>query len=137
MREANVERRKAMADKIKISIEDADAYFAPGNHPMGSAWLAVKEPARREEYLKEAIRQMCAELKTDLTAMAANGTFVPPRYDYAIFERALFIMMRSGAVADGTLSGPKWFGVADDDVKARRSRAEERWLAEEIAVSIE
>lgn len=126
-----------MSDTIAISIADADAYFAAGNHPMSAAWMAVKEQPKRAEFLQEAIRQMCAELKTDLTALEPNETLVPPRYDFAIFERALFILMRSGAVANGSLSGPKWFGVADDDVKARKSQAEERWLAKEVSISLE
>ena len=126
-----------MSDTIAISINDADAYFAAGNHPMSAAWMAVNEKPKRAEFLNEAIRQMCAELKTDLTALEPNATLVPPRYDFAIFERALFILMRSGAVANGSLSGPKWFGVADDDVKARKSQAEERWLAKEVSISLE
>ena len=126
-----------MSDTIAIAISDADAYFAIGNHPMSAAWLAVKDEQKRAEFLQEAIRQMCAELNADVTALDANDTLVPPRYDYAIFERALFIMMRSGAVANGNLSGPKWFGVADDDVKARRSQAELRWLGSEVSISLE
>lgn len=126
-----------MSDTIAIAISDADAYFSIGNHPMSAAWLAVKDEQKRAEFLQEAIRQMCAELNADVTALDVNDTLVPPRYDYAIFERALFVMMRSGAVANGNLSGPKWFGVADDDVRAKRSQAELRWLASEVSISLE
>lgn len=123
-----------MSATIAISIQDADAYFAPGNHPMSRAWRKVTDENQRKEFLEEAIRQMCAELRTDVTTFAVNGTLVPPRYDYAIFERALFILFRSGAVADGSMAGPKWFGISEDDSKATRSKAEMRWLPHQVDV---
>lgn len=109
------------------SLKVANAYFAEGNHPMSAAWnkLDVKS---REAHLNGAVRQLNAELGVDIREIEANVREVPPRYDYAAFERALFNALNGGAVADGDMAGPKWLGVSAEKPDVARSKEEMRWL---------
>lgn len=132
--------------KYDFSDKAADAYFAPENHPMASAWKACDAKDRRA-YLAQAKRDYCAFTQRDISEMEARTAPVPPRLDWAVFERALFLMLNSGATADGSKSGPKWFGVPVDAATAtkkasparpwERSEAEQRWWPIEVRVTLE
>jgi hypothetical protein len=129
-----------------FSMEAADRYFAAGNHPMAAAWKACNSK-ERPGYLAQAVRDYCAFTRCDITELEAQTAPYPPRMDYAVFERALYIMLNSGATADGNMSGPKYFGVPVDasrSVKgtapskpAERSEAEQRWWPIEVHVTLE
>jgi len=130
-----------------FGTDKANEYFAEGNHPMAAAWKACKDPKARKGYLAQAVRDYCVFTGCDITALEARTEMVPPRLDWAVFERALFLMLNSGATADGNQSGPKWFGVPVDSATAtkggtprrpwERSEAEQRWWPIEIRVSFE
>ncbi len=132
--------------KYSYSEKAASAYFAEGNHPMAAAWKAC-DPKQKQAFLAQAVRDYCAFTRTDVTQMEARDGLVPPRMDYAVFERALFLMMNSGATSDGNVSGPKWFGVPVDAATAtkggnpvrpwERSEAEQRWWPIEVRVTLE
>ena len=130
-----------------FSQKAADAYFGKDNHPMSAAWLANKDPKARSAFLAQAVRDYCAFTQCDITEMEARTGPVPPRMDYAVFERALFLMLNSGATSDGNVSGPKWFGVPADGSTAtkggtpkrpwERCEAEQRWWPIHIRVTLE
>lgn len=132
--------------KYDFSDKAADAYFAPENHPMAAAWKACEAKDRRA-YLAQAKRDYCAFTKTDISTVEGRTGSVPPRLDWAVFERALYIMLNSGATSDGDKSGPKWYGVPVDSATAtkggtpkrpwERSEAEQRWWPIETRVSFE
>ena len=132
--------------KYSYSEKAASAYFAEGNHPMAAAWKAC-DPKQKQAFLAQAVRDYCAFTGTDISQMEAREGPVPPRMDYAVFERALFLMVNSGATSDGNVSGPKWLGVPVDSATAtrkgnpvrpwERSEAEQRWWPIEIHVTIE
>lgn len=132
--------------KYSFSEKSADEYFAEGNHPMAAAWKAC-QPKQRKAFLAQAVRDYCAFTKTDVTQMEARTGLVPPRMDYAVFERALFLLMNSGATADGNVSGPKWIGFKMDNNTAtrsgnpvrpwERSEGEQRWWPIHVHVTIE
>lgn len=124
----------------------ADEYFSEKNHPMAAAWKAC-DAKQRQAYLAQAVRDYCAFTKCDITELEPRTAPYPPRMDYAVFERALYIMLNSGATSDGDVSGPKYFGVPVDasrSVKgsapskpAERSEAEQRWWPIEVHVTLE
>lgn len=132
--------------KYSYSENAANAYFAEENHMMAAAWKACG-PKQRQAYLAQAVRDYCAFTGVDITQMEARGGLVPPRMDYAVFERALYLMMNSGATADGNVSGPKWFGVPVDSATStkggnpvrpwERSEAEQRWWPIHVRVTLE
>jgi len=129
-----------------FSASAANAYFSEKNHPMAAAWKAC-ETKQREAFIAQAVRDYCAFTQCDITEMEPRTGLVPPRMDYAVFERALFLMLNSGATADGSVSGPKWFGVPADGSTAtkggtprrpwERSEAEQRWWPIHIRVTLE
>ena len=131
--------------KYNFGEKAADAYFAPENHPMGAAWKACEAKERRA-YLAQAKRDYCAFTQCDISEMEARTEPYPPRMDYAVFERALYLMLNSGATADGDKSGPKWFGVPVDSATAtkkgnperpwERSEGEQRWWPIEVQVAL-
>lgn len=132
--------------KYSYSESAANAYFAEGNHMMAAAWKACG-PKQRQAYLAQAVRDYCAFTGVDITQMEARGGLVPPRMDYAVFERALYLMMNSGATADGNVSGPKWLAFPPDSATAtrkgnpvrpwERSEAEQRWWPIHVRVTLE
>lgn len=129
-----------------FSTKAADEYFSEKNHPMAAAWKAC-QAKQREAFIAQAVRDYCAFTRCDITEMEPRTGRVPPRMDYAVFERALFLMLNSGATADGNVSGPKWFGFPNDASTAtkggtsrrpwERSEGEQRWWPIEIRVTLE
>ena len=132
--------------KYNYSESAANTYFAEGNHPMSDAWKACG-PKQKRGYLAQAVRDYCGFTRTDITQMEAREGLVPPRMDYAVFERALFLMMHSGATSDGNVSGPKFYGVPVDASRATRGgnsvrpwercEAEQRWWPIEVGIRLE
>lgn len=130
-----------------LTLSAADKYFENDNHPMSEAWKACTEPKRRGAFVAQAVRDYCAFTGVDVTQMEARTGMVPPRMDYAVFERALYLMLHSGAVSDGNVSGPKFFGVPVDASTAaspvnpaavrERSEAEQRWWPIHVSVTFE
>ena len=132
--------------KYSFSEKSANGYFADGNHPMAAAWKAC-DPKQRQAFLAQAVRDYCAFTGVDVTQMEARDGLVPPRMDYAVFERALYLMLHSGATSDGNVSGPKFYGVPVDASTAaspsgsgkvrERSEAEQRWWPIHVSVTFE
>lgn len=124
----------------------ADEYFSEKNHPMSAAWKACGAK-QREAFIAQAVRDYCAFANCDITEMEPRTAPYPPRMDYAVFERALYLMLNSGATSDGNVSGPKWFGVPADASTAvkggtqrrpfERCEAEQRWWPIEVRVTLE
>lgn len=124
-----------------FSSKAADEYFSEKNHPMSAAWKACA-PKQREAFVAQAVRDYCSFTQCDVREMEARTGLVPPRMDYAVFERALFLMLNSGATSDGEVSGPKWLGKQMDaneetPKKRERSAEEQRWWPIKIRVILE
>lgn len=76
---------------MEINLENADAYFAPGNHSQAQVWLKYGEK-NREGALELAKRTLAREIGRELDEEKETVTV---REDYAAFEQALWLLKKS------------------------------------------
>lgn len=118
---------------VDVSRAAADAYFDPASHVRAAAWEALSE-RQQEAALAHAARIISREISAEVgdEDADADGYYRP---DYAVFEQALSMMLRSAAVPNAERTGPHYMAVGDDGEET--ARAEEEQAAEPYALSAE
>ena len=121
---------------MEITLDNANAYFALGNHTMADTWLKFSD-AHRLGAIAHARRMLERELRRPMRETDAEGD--SRRDDLAVFEQALWLLLGSPygdasrgdavAILDGRpVDAP---APADDYGTGRRerwSREALRWL---------
>lgn len=126
---------------MTIDIDGANAYFATGNHPESKIWTGFAEPTPDPQ--KAAIAQakrdvaLFAKADPDATENLPSNPADPmefPRFDYAVYEQALFILENGRQIADGAEGGTKFIAgrTKPDDARERSgfwiAPAAMRWI---------
>lgn len=126
---------------MEITPENADAYFAPGNHVEAEVWLKFAA-AHRAGAIASARRAFERELRR---AMREDETGTTHRDDFAVFEQALWMLLgspwadASGGDALGSLTGDAPGQAASTRADGRRERWSPealRWLGGDGAVTV-
>lgn len=87
----------------------ADTYFSVTTHPMAKAWRKL-DVDQKAAFMAMSKRVLSRFIDDDIEDEINETTETEPRYDYSVYEQALYIALRSGAAADGAEAGPKWLG---------------------------
>lgn len=122
-----------------IALTDADTYFAAGNHPMAPAWAKLTDD-QKAEFFNLAKRMLSRAVGDDIDDQHDDDSEtddIPPRYDYAVHEQALFLAFKSGAAADGAEAGPKWLGYDGGESGGVLAPEALRWIGMGRAPAIE
>lgn len=91
----------------------ADEYFI--KNPQNHLWISFGE-LMRSQAVSEAERLIWAYKGgwTDLPHPSDINDKDRIRYDYAIYEQALYMLQISGAIANGEETTPKWMANNED-----------------------
>lgn len=104
-----------------IDVSGADAYFSATTHVMATVWARFSV-TQKTAAVAQALRQLARWYGYDLAdeSVDADTWFQP---DYAAYEQALHLLMRSDAIPNGDQSGPKFVStdLADSAPRARPS----------------
>lgn len=116
---------------MTINIDNANAYFAPGNHVQAQVWLKYSG-SNREGAVASAKRLLEWKLGR---ALDEETETLGRREDYAAFEQALWLLKKSAwgdgrnGDAVGVLQGRASPAAApQEDVSAEFSPEALRWL---------
>lgn len=107
---------------LSIAVADADKYFQKDNHIMSGPWLSFESNIRKAT-VAQATRIITRVIGYDVADEAVITEPVNYRPDYAVFEQALFMLLNSSAVPDGTRAGPKY--VSSDPNSSNKVRGKE------------
>ncbi|MDH3279532.1 MAG: hypothetical protein OEQ18_00175 [Gammaproteobacteria bacterium] len=93
---------------ITLSRALANTYFGVTSHVNYGVWFSFTDD-QQDAAITHATRLVNRALGYDLTT---DTTSTPASYrpDYAVYEQALYMLVNSNAIADGTQTGPKFFG---------------------------
>lgn len=93
---------------ITISRTNADAYFSITSHVMGKLWqddLSEGDKTAAMNHAKLIIERHLgiSDISTETISTTAQW-----RPDYAVYEQALWMLIKNPMQSDGTKSGVKW-----------------------------
>jgi hypothetical protein len=115
---------------MTIDLNTANAYFSTGNHPEAKVWAGFTDPDTQAAAIAQAKRDIALFTKSDPDANLPDDPADPvefPRFDYAVFEQALFILENGRQVADGAEGATKFIaGRTKPDAARERS---ESWIS--------
>jgi hypothetical protein len=100
---------------MSFDLSGANGYFRPGNHIRYAIWRG-SDPDMQTSALaaaKRDVERLLDDTLTDADA-SADGDF--PRYDLAVYEQALWILV-NGAVANAEETAPKWMLTGDPEAR--------------------
>ncbi len=124
---------------MAIDLTGADAYFEESNHTRSASWASFKRqgPKAVTAAIAEAKRILAQLTKKDpdenLPTDATDKTEFP-RYDYAVYEQALYLL-ENGIVADGAQANLKFIAgrTQPDEARERQTDviapAAMRWIS--------
>lgn len=100
-----------------IDFAGAAIYFAPANHVNAPLWGAFMQD-QKTAAIAQAKRQLSRHLQTDIEAedTDADEWYQP---DYAVYEQALHILLKSDAIPNGDQNGPKHISTQNDSEAPR------------------
>jgi len=105
----------------------ADDYFDQDSHINFELWNSFDDE-QKDGAVAHAIRQVTREIGSSIESETVS-TGASYRPDYAVYEQSLYLLVNSDAVADGTQTGPKYYG--DDGGGQERERAKLSDICEE------
>lgn len=124
---------------MQINLENANKYFAPGNHAQSELWLKFTA-AHRSGAIAQARRMFEMELRRPMRESDPEqfDPASPRRDDYAVFEQALWLLLGSPygngaggdavAVLQGAVETAEGVSSYADGKRERWSREALRWL---------
>ena len=117
---------------MSIDLTSANAYFAEGNHPEANIWAGFADggPKIQTAAIAGAKRDIALFAKldpddnlpddpTDITAF--------PRWDFAVFEQAIWILKNGSQVADGSQGTAKFITGRTEPDQARERQT--NWIS--------
>lgn len=104
-----------------IDLAGANTYFAPTNHINAPLWSAFTQD-QKTAAIAQAKRQLSRHIQLDIEEedTDADKWYQP---DYAAYEQALHILLKSDAVPNGEQNGPKHISTQNDSEAPRASPA--------------
>lgn len=101
---------------MSIDITAADAHFGTKVHIRSGIWNGFDRDLRQSALVqaRRDIERLLGEAIAAEDETSADGDF--PRYDLAVFEQALWILVNS-AVANGEQTTPKWMLTGDPEAR--------------------
>ena len=91
-----------------IDVDGANTYFLANGYKNNALWLGMSDDdqtgmiANATAVMTRALGRTITDEDTD-----SNSSYRP---DYAVYEQAVYMFVNSNAMADGTLTAPKYFG---------------------------
>lgn len=98
-----------------LSLSAANTYFGEAAHVLSAAWAAATDN-QKTAALTMATRQVTRAIGQAVAEME-DSTSVKPAW--SVFEQAVWLIMNSLSVPDGTKSGPAWATVDPSSGEAR------------------
>ena len=97
---------------VNVGRAAADTYFMVGNHVRTEAWAPLSAK-QKDAALAHAARIVSREIGDEVAdeSVIASSYYRP---DYAVFEQALAMMLRTGVIPNAERTGPHYLAVGDE-----------------------
>jgi hypothetical protein len=117
---------------MAIDLTTATAYFADDNHAEHLIWTGFADPDTdaQEAAIAQAKRDIALFTKKDPDENEPSDVTDPtefPRFDYAVYEQAIWILKNSFQVADGSQGTTKFIAGRSQEDEARERQAD--WIS--------